>query len=170
MTDTVQAFRASIDAVFADNTLSGGDFNTALQSVLTANFSNADAAAWRDAIATELNRLELCTNPTYVSMRNNFILASTAQRAEDLFAALTTINALPETEPAINSARLIDLRVDRDEVVNALARCDVLIAAEPGGTVGKLIKDVLRQGKDQLRGYREQLRTEIQNITGDPDS
>ena len=170
MTDTVQAFRAGIDAVFADNALSAGDFNSALQSVLTAQFSNADAAAWRDAIPVELNRLELCNNPTYVSMRNQFILASTAQRAEDLFAALTTINALPETEPALLSARLIDLREDRDEVNNALARCDVLIAAEPAGTVGKLVKDVLRQGKDSLRGYREQLRTEIQNITGDPDS
>ena len=170
MTDTVQAFRAGIDAVFLDNSLSASDFNIALQSVLTANFGNADAAAWRDAIAVELNRLELCSNPTYVSMRNQFILASTAQRAEDLFAALTTINALPETEPALLSARLIDLREDRDEVNNALARCDVLIAAEPAGTVGKLVKDVLRQGKDSLRGYREQLRTEIQNITGDPDS
>jgi len=170
MTDTVQAFRAGIDAVFLDNALSAGDFNSALQSVLTAQFSNADAAAWRDAIAVELNRLELCNTPTYVSMRNQFILASTAQRAEDLFAALTTINALPETEPALLSARLIDLREDRDEVNNALARCDVLIAAEPAGTVGKLVKDVLRQGKDSLRGYREQLRTEIQNITGDPDS
>jgi hypothetical protein len=170
MTDTVQAFRAGIDAVFLDNALSGGDFNDVLLTVLTAQFSNAEASAWRDAIAVELNRLELCSNPTYVSMRNQFILASTAQRAEDLFAALTTINALPETVPAHNSARLIDLRVDRDEVVNALARCDVLIAAEPAGTVGRLVKDVLRQGKSQLQQYREQLRTEIQNITGDPDS
>lgn len=170
MTDTVRAFRAGIDAVFLDNALSGGDFNDVLLTVLTAQFSNAEASAWRDAIAVELNRLELCSNPTYVSMRNQFILASTAQRAEDLFAALTTINALPETVPAHNSARLIDLRVDRDEVVNALARCDVLIAAEPAGTVGRLVKDVLRQGKSQLQQYREQLRTEIQNITGDPDS
>jgi hypothetical protein len=170
MTDTVQAFRAGIDAVFLDNALSGGDFSDVLRTVLTANFSNAEASAWSDAIAVELNRLELCNNPTYVSMRNQFILASTAQRAEDLFAALTTINALPETIPAINSARLIDLRVDRDEVVNALARCDVLIAAEPAGTVGRLVKDVLRQGKSQLQQYREQLRIEIQNITGDPDS
>ena len=170
MTTTADVFRAGIDAVFADNTLDGGGFNDALRTVLIANFTNAEAGAWRDAIAAELNRLELCNNPTYSSMRNQFILASTAQRAEDLFAALTTISGLTEAAPAISAARLIGLRGDRDEVVDALARVDVLIAAEPAGTVGRLVKDVLREGKNQLRQYREQLRTEIQNITGDPDS
>jgi len=170
MTTTVTGFRAGIDAVIADNTLNQNGFEAAVRTVLTARFSNAEAAAWVTAIYTEYNRLGLINNPTYGNMRGSIISAG-ASLAQDLFEALSVaINALPETGPAADSARLIDLREDRDNVNLALDRLDALIAAEPNGTVGRLVKDVLREGKNSLRQYKEQLRTQIQGITGDPDA
>ena len=86
------------------------------------------------------------------------------------FDSLATIGQLPETQPAAEALRLLALRDDRDNIDAAIDRCNVLIAAEPGGTVGRLVKEVLRGGKDQLRGYKEDVRAQIKQITGDPDS
>jgi len=171
MTDTNEAFRAGIDAVLADNTLNGGGFNDAIRTVLTANFSNAEAGAWRDAIAGVYESVGLINNATYNNLRGSIINADTADEAEALFNALgAAIAQLPETAPAVLSAQLIDLRDERDNFDAALDRCDVLIAAEPNGTVGRFVKDILRNGKDLLRQEKQRVREQIQAITGDPDN
>lgn len=155
----------------ADNTLNQNGFEDAIRTVLTQFFTPAQADAWVVAIIAEAFRLELCNQATYASFRNQFILGSTAQRAEDLFAALSvTINALPDTVPASISARLVDLREDRDAVNAALTHIDTLIAAEPAGVQGRLVKTILREGKDTLRGHREAVRADIGAILGDPDA
>lgn len=171
MTNTVEVFRAGIDAVFANNALTGMEFNDAMRTVITNNFSNQEAADWRDAIATEYNRLGLINNPTYSSLRNQGILnAPTEQDAEELFSALSgVINAIPETSPVASAARLQDLRAERDTIDGALDRFDVLIAAEPNGVQGRLIREDMRLAKGELRQLKERVRTEIQNIIGDPD-
>ncbi len=168
MTTINDAWQAGIDAVVADNTLNRAGFVDALQTVLDRRFSNGDGNAWCDAVAAEFNRLGLINQPTYNRLRANIIDDPVAHRA--LFDALGTIGQLPETLPALQSAQLIDLRDERDSVNGAITRCDELIAAEPGGTVGRLVKDVLREGKRNLRGFKEQLRDQIRNITGDPDA
>ncbi len=171
MTDITIAFRAGIDAVIVDNTLNRGGFTTAVRTVLTARFTQAEGNAWVDAIAAEYNRLGLINNPTYNNLRGSIINATDADEAEALFSALAvSIGALPETAPASESAQLIDLRDERDNINGAIDRCDVLIAAEPAGTVGRLVKEVLREGKRLLRQQKEQVRDAIRNITGDPDN
>ena len=169
MTTTSDAYQAGIDAVIADNTLNMNGFEAALRTVLTARFTSAEADAWVTAIVAEYFRLGLINASTYNRLRASIIDDAVAARA--LFDALAvSINGLPETVPALESAQLIDLREDRDNVDAALDRCDVLIAAEPGGTVGRLVKEVLRDGKNSLRQHKQQLRDQIQNITGDPDA
>lgn len=171
MTDIVEAFRAGIDAVIADNTLNRAGFSDAIQTILTARFSNADSNAWVDAIAAEYNRLGLINNPTYGNLRGSIINATDANEAEALFIALgSTIGALPETAPAVASGRLIDLRDSRDNIDAGLDRLQALIDAEPSGTIGRFVKEVLRNGKDLLRAEKQRLRDEIRNITGDPDN
>jgi hypothetical protein len=169
MTTTSDAYQAGIDAVVADNTRNMNGFENAIQTVLTARVNHAEADAWVTAIVNEYFRLGLINAATYNRVRAS-IIAGPVQ-ARTLFDALAvSINGLPETIPAIQSAQLIDLREDRDEINNALDRIDVLIAAEPNGTVGRLVKDILREGKLNLRQHKEILRTQIQNITGDPDA
>lgn len=171
MTDTTEAFRAGIDAIIADNTLNGGGFNDAIRTVLTDNFSNAEAGAWRDAIAGVYAQVGLINNPTYNNLRGSIINAADGDEAEALFNALGgAIAVLPETQPAQSSARLIDLRDERDNFDAALDRADVLIAAEPSGTVGRFIKEILRNGKDLLRAEKRSVREQIEVITGDPDN
>lgn len=172
MTDTTQAFRAGIDAIIADNALTGAGFNDALQTVLTAAFTNADATAWRDAIAVEYARLGLINNGTYNNLRGLIINAADAAEAEALFLALSaSIGPLPETAPAAASANLIDLRETRDTADAGIARLQVLIDAEPSaGGVGRLTKDILRNGKELLRQEKNRVRDAIQNLTGDADS
>lgn len=170
MTDIATAFRAGIDAVIADPTLNGGGFNDAMRTVLVFRFTNAQATGWRTAIATEYNRLGLINNPTYNNLRGN-IISNGADASESLFTALiSAIGTLPETIPAIESCQLIDLRADRDAIVDALARFDVLIAAEPNGAQGRLVRRGMRQAKDQLRQFREEVRARIRQIIGDPDA
>ena len=168
MTTTSDAWQAGIDAVVADNTLNRAGFVDALQTVLVRRFSNQDGNDWVDAVAARFAGLNIINNPTFNNLRGHIIDDPVAHR--DLFDSLAaTINALPETQPAIESARLIELRDERDNIDGAITRCDDLIAAEPPGTVGRLVKDVLRGGKQELRGQKERLRDEIRNITGDPD-
>lgn len=168
MTTINEAWQAGIDAVVADNTLNRGGFTDALQTVITDGLSNAEGNAWVDAIAVEFNRLGLINNPTYNNLRGNIINDPVLHRS--LFDSIGTIGFLPETAPVQEAAQLTTLRDERDNVDAALARVDVLIAAEPNGTVGRQVKDILRAGKRELRQYKEQLRDQIRNITGDPDS
>lgn len=162
-----QAWQAGIDAVVADNGLNRGGFVDALQTVITDNFSNAEGNAFVDAIAVEFNRLGIINNPTYNNLRGNIIADPVVHLA--LINSIGTIGFLPETAPVLDAINLTNFRDDRDNVNAAIDRCDALIAAEPNGTVGRLVKDVLRQGKRELRSYKEQLRDQIRNIIGDPD-
>lgn len=168
MTTINEAWQAGIDAVIADNTLNRGGFTDALQTVITDGLSNAEGNAFVDAVAAEFERLGLINNPTYNNLRGNIISDPVAHKA--LFDSIGTIPALAEANPVLLAARLTEVRDERDNINGALTRCDDLIAAEPSGTVGRLIKDILRGGKRELRTYKEQLRDEIRNITGDPDS
>lgn len=168
MTTINEAWQAGIDAVVADNTLNRSGFVDAVQTVIDRGLSNAEGNAWVDAVAAELERTNVINNPTYNNMRGHIIDDPVKHRA--LFDSLSTIGQLPETAPVAQAAELIDLRAERDNIDAAIDRCNVLIAAEPNGVVGRLVKDVLRQGKDNLRGLKEQVRQRIQQITGDPDS
>ena len=163
------AWQAGIDAVVADNTLNRGGFVDAMQTVITDGLSNAEGNAYVDAVAVQFEALGLINNPTYNNLRGNIIADPVAHR--NLYDALgANLNNLPEAQPVLNAAALTALRDDRDNVDGAITRCDDLIAAEPAGTIGRLVKDVLRDGKRSLREYKQQLRDQIRNITGDPDS
>lgn len=163
------AWQAGIDAVVADNTLNRGGFVDAMQTIITDNLSNAEGNAYVDAVAVQWNALDLINNPTYNNLRGAIIADPVVHRAR-YDALAVVLNALPEAEPVLSAARLTSLRDERDNVNNALDRLDVLIAAEPSGTVGRLVKDVMREGKRLLREHKERLRDEIQNILGDPDA
>jgi hypothetical protein len=168
MTTINDAWQAGIDAVVADNTLNRAGFVDAMQTVITQGLSNAEGNAFVDAVAVVFNDLGQINNPTYNSLRGNIIADPVLHRS--LFDALTQISALPEAVPVVQAATLMDLRSDRDNANAGIDRIDVLIAAEPSGVVGRFIKDVLREGKRQIREYKQSVRDQIQNITGDPDS
>ena len=167
MTTYNEGWQAGIDAVVADPTINRGAFADAIRTVLTARFSNAEATAWIDAVAIEFERLNIINNPTYNNLRGNIIDDPVAHRS--LFDSLSTVGQLAETRVAATSADLIGLREERDNINAAIDRLDVLIAAEPNGVVGRLVKDTMRQGKDSLQLRREEVRNQIRTITGDPD-
>ena len=170
MTTVAEAWGAAVDAVIADNTLNRGGFVDAMQTVITQGLSNAEGNAFADAIAAEYERLGIINNASYNNLRSE-IINEGADTAKALFSALaTSLNAIPEVVVVIQAAGLMDLREDRDNINAGLDRLDALIAAEPSGGVGRLVKEILRQGKDQLRQYRQQVRDAIQSATGDPDS
>ena len=170
MTTVADAWAAGVDAVIADNNLNRGGFVDAMQTVITAGFSNADGNAFVNAVAVEYERLGIINNDSYNSLRGE-IIAEGADTAKALFEALaTTLNALPEVVPAINATNLMVLREDRDNINDAIDRLDALIAAEPNGVVGRLVKETFRAGKIHLREYRQKVRDAIQSATGDPDS
>lgn len=168
MATTTDAWQAGIDAVVADNTLTRAGFVDAIQTVLTSNFTNVEGNAWVDAVAAEFDVLGIINNPTYNNLRGHIIADAVVHRS--LFDALSTLGQLPEIRPAEDAAELITLREERDNVDAAIDRLDVLIANEPAGPTRKLVRDVLRQGKEQLRAHKQDLRNRIQQITGDPDS
>lgn len=163
------AWQAGIDAVVADNGLNRGGFVDAMQTVITDGLSNAEGNAYVDAVAVQFNAFNIINNPTYNNLRGHIIDDPAAHRAlwDGLAVAL---NALPEAEPVLEAASLTALRDERDNVDAAITRSDDLIAAEPAGTVGRLVKEILRDGKRLLRQHKQALRDQIQNITGDPDS
>lgn len=167
MTTSTDGYQAGIDAVIADNTLNRGGFIDAIQTELPGVGQNA-AGDWVDAIATELNRLGIINNPTYGNLRGNIIDDPIVHRA--LFDALATLGQLDELNVVQDVAELQNLREDRDNINDAIDRLDVLIAAEPAGPSRRLVREVLRQGKDILRNQKETIRQRIQQITGDPDS
>ena len=169
MSTISDAWQAGIDAVVADNTLNRGGFVDAIQTVITDGFSNSEGNAWVDAIATELERVGIINNPTYNNLRGTIIADPVAHRA--LFDALQlSIGQLPESEPAIEALELTNLRDERDNADAAQDRLQELIDAEPAGTIGRLVKGVLRDGKQLLAGHKRDLRDRIRNLTGDPDS
>ena len=167
MTTISDLYQAGIDAIVANNTINMNGFESAIKAVVPG-ISNAESDAWVTALLAEYLRLGL-GNGNYTNLRSGIISDPIAARA--LFDALAvSINGLPESVPLNNAAILFFLREDRDQVNAAITRCDDLIAAEPSGTVGRLVTDVLRDGKLQLRKYKQQIRDQIQNITGDSDS
>jgi len=169
MTTIRDAYEAGVDAVLADNTLNKGGFADAIRTVLVSNFTNAEATAWIDAMAAEYNRLGQTNTDTYGQWRNQIIDLGKATALELFDALQVNITGLAESVPAIESALLIDLRDERDSVDAAIDRFDVLIAAEPNGTVGRLVKDEMRGSKARLRERKQRLRAAIEAITGDPD-
>lgn len=170
MTTAAEAWQAGIDAVVADNTLNRGGFADAIRTVLVFRFSNAEATDWIDAVAVEFERLGIINNPTYNNLRGHIIADPVEHRT--LFDALaTTLDALPESIVASDSAKLVELREDRDSTNDALARLDVLIAAEPApAPVRRLVREILRNGKDHLRDRRERVKSLINALAGDPDA
>tara|TARA_R110002126_G_scaffold55928_6_gene149910 strand:+ start:11899 stop:12411 length:513 start_codon:yes stop_codon:yes gene_type:complete len=170
MSTTRDGFEAGVDAVIADNTLNRQGFVDAVQTVITSGLSNVEGNAWVDAMAIEYNRLDQINNPTYSNLRGDIISRGKAT-SMDLFDAFSNnITGLPESVPVIQAAQLTFLRDERDNIDSAIARFDVLIAAEGGGTVGRLVKDEMREAKQRLRVRKDAIRQAIGNITGDPDS
>ncbi len=166
-----EAFDAGVDAVIADNTLNRGGFVDAMQTVITDNFSNAEGNAFVDALAILYGDLGQLNPPgTYNKLRGDIISDGDVLAKSKFRALAVVVNALPEAVPVLEAASLTGLRDDRDQINAAITRCDDLIAAEPGGTVGRLVKDVLCDGKRSLREYKEQVRDQIRNILGDPDA
>ena len=141
-----------------------------MQTVITDNFSNAEGNDYVDAVAAEFNRLGLINNPTYNNLRSNIIADPVVHK--NLYDALAvSLNALTEFVAVIEAINLTNFRDDRDEINAALARIDILIDGESASppTVRRLVREVLRNGKDFLQQYREELRERIKGITGDPD-
>lgn len=169
MTTVADAWQAGIDAVVADNTLNRGGFVDAMQTVITQGFSNAEGNAFVDAVAVVYEQSNIINNPTYNNLRGH-IIDDPVKHRTSYDSLAVAINSLPEFVPVNEAAQLMDLREERDNVDAAITRCDDLIAAEPPGVVGRLVKEVLRGGKRELRGHKEQLRDQIRNLTGDPDS
>jgi hypothetical protein len=170
MTTVADAFEAGIDAVLADNTLNRAGFVDAMQTVITTGLSNAEGNAFVDAVAVQYESIGLINNPTYNNLRGEIINEGKDTALKAYNDQAVAINALPEFEPVNNAAQLMDLREDRDQADAAITRCDDLIAAEPPGPVGRLVKEVLRDGKRQIREYKQSVRDQIRNLTGDPDS
>jgi len=162
MITTSDAFQAGIDAVLADNTLGRGGFVDAIQTVIAQRFNNVQGSSWVDAIAVEMNRVGSINNPTYGSMRNKIIDAPVECAA--LFTALTSINALPETIPAQEAIKIIELRSDRDEVAASIGILNTFKVGQP-----PQVFEAVNVGINQLRGFREQIRDQLRNLIGDPD-
>jgi len=169
MTILADAWQAGIDAVVLDPTLNRGGFVDAIQTVINPGVTNAEGNDFVDGVAAEFNRLGIIPSPTYNNLRNNSIIPNPVLHRA-VFDALPGINTLLVTVPVLDALLLMNLRDERDSVNDALARYDVLIAAEPNGTVGRFVKDGMRDAKRALRLYKESVRSQIRAITGDPDS
>lgn len=165
MTTPTEAYEAGVDAVIANNSANKGAFADAIRTVVTQAYTDAEAKAWIDELALEYNRVGQINATTYASMRSK-IIADGKDLAMVRFEALAqSINQLPETKVMEVSLELIDLRSERDE---ADANIDILIALKSGQP--KQVKDAIQLGIEQLRGYKREIREQIQNLTGDPDS
>lgn len=169
MTTLNDAYEAGVDAVIADNTINQNGFEDAIRALVTT-LSGPDADAWVSELIVEYNRLDLINNPTWASFRSNIISDGKAL-AMDLFASLeTAINALATTPTVIDDIRLMDLRIERDNIDEAILEMTALIQAQPNTVVGNLVKDALRVGREYLRVRKQEVRDEIQRITGDANS
>ncbi len=165
MTTLADVYEAGVDAVIADNTISRGDFSTAMRTVATTGVTLVEANAFMDALATFFNAIGLINNPTYNNLRGEIINEGKVTALAQFDALASPISLLPETTPLNTGIALMDLRTERDEVQTSVDRMVVL-----KGTESRQVKDALNLGIDQLRGYKEDLRTQIQNLTGDGDS
>ena len=125
---------------------------------------------WIDAVVGVYNGLGFINANTFSSYRSEVNREGAAIALAQFDALQVNLGALPEAAAPLQEAQLLDLRDERDEINNAMDRLDALIAAEPAGTVGRLVKDILRDGKRLLRQHKQAVRDQIQNITGDPDS
>lgn len=165
-----EAFEAGVDAVIADPTINRGAFVDAMQTVITAGLSNAEGNAWVDAVATFYQGLGIIGNNNFNNLRNQ-IESSGKDASMALFVQLERgITGLDETEPVQTAGLLVDLREQRDNIDGARDRFQVLIDAEPAGAVGKIVKEFMRNARQELRTRKEQVREAIRAITGDPDS
>jgi hypothetical protein len=165
MTTTADAFEAGIDAVIATPTLNKGGFADAIRTVIDQSYTNSEATAWIDAIAVEYQRTGQINSATYSSFRSK-INSDGKDLALIRFNALEqSISQLDETRNAAEAIELIDLRAERDE---ADANIDILIALKAGQP--RQVREAIQLGIEQLRGYKQQVREQIQNLTGDPDS
>lgn len=165
MTTTADAIEAGIDAVIADNTLNKGGFADAIRTVIDQSYTNTEATDWIDALALEYNRTGQINGTNYSSFRSK-IISDGKDLALVRYQALEhSISLLAETRNASEAIELIDLRAERDEVD---ANIDILVALKAGQP--KQVKDAIQLGVDQLRGYKREVREQIQNLTGDPDS
>ena len=170
MTTVREGFEAGVDAVIADNTLNKGGFADAIRSVITSQLSNAEATAWIDDIAVEYEAMGTINNGTYNSFRGQIINDGKDKSMRLFDNVVNTLTGLPSGPPVVEAAALTTLRDERDNVDAAIDRMDVLIANEPSGTVGRLVKEQLREGKQRLKDRKTAIRAAIQAITGDPDS
>lgn len=162
MTTNADAFQAGIDAV--TGTLTKGEFADAIRTVVDSGYSDAEAKDWIDAIAVEYNRIGVINNSTYASLRSK--INDDKAVATELFAALAaSIALLPETDEVDRSLQLSDLRAERDEIDGNI---DILVALKPGQP--RQVKDAIQLGVEQLRGYKQAVRDQIQSLTGNPDS
>lgn len=170
MTTISDAYAAAVDAAIADTGITKNEFCEVMRTVLTDALSKQETLDFIDATAVEYERLGQINNPTFASWRNGLINDGKSLALAKFEAFQTNLAALPETAPLHGSAVLIDLRDDRDSSNGAIDRMDLLILAEPPGTVGKLVKEVLRDGKRSLQEHKQALKDQIQAITGDPDN
>ncbi len=169
MTTIADIHQAGVDAVIADNTLNQNGFEDAIQAAIPG-INNAEADDWVTALVAEWNRVGITNNPTWANYRAEIIGDGAPLSFEKFEALIATVMLLPSTGPIDDAVQLFDLRDTRDNIDAALDECDVLIAAQPAGSVGRLVKDAIRVGKDWLRFEKTRVRSEIQAITGDPDS
>ncbi len=169
MTTIADVHQGGVDAVIADNTINQNAFENAIEAVIPG-ISGAEADAWVSALIIEWERVGVINNATFNSYRSEIIANGAAVSREQFEAMSTAVFLLPSTTPIDEAAQLFDLRDTRDNIGDALDECDVLIAAQPAGSVGRLVKDAIRIGKNWLRSERVRVRSEIQAITGDPDS
>lgn len=170
MTTTIaEVYEAGVDAVIADNTLNRAGFVDALQTVITTGLSNAEGNAYVDAIAVQYEAIGLINNATYNNLRGEIIAEGKTVAMAAFEGLAVVLNAMPEAEPVIQALELQNLREDRDNADGAITRMDDLIAAEPAGPVGRLAKEIFRDGKVKLREHKQAVRDQIQNILGDPD-
>ena len=172
MSTIAEMWEAGVDAVIADNALNRGGFRDALKTVTGNGLSNAEAFAYIDAVAAEYERLGIINNPTYNNLRGEIINEGKVTAMAQFEALATSLNGLDAALPVLEELRLVELKEDRDEINNALDRLDVLIANEDTDSppvIRRLVKPVLREGKNLLRQQKQAIRDEIQNLTGDPD-
>jgi hypothetical protein len=163
MTTNADAYQAGIDAVVADNTLNKAGFAGAIRTVVTDQYTDADAKEWTDAIVALYDHLAIISVETWAKLRTHIIKDPVGAR--NLFDAMAMgIGELPETHKINRALRLLDLRAERDEVNISI---DSMTGFKPGAT--RQVKDALNLGIDQLRGHKESVRDQIRVITGDPD-
>lgn len=164
MTTINDAYQAGIDAVLADNTLNRGGFADAIRTVVVQALSDAEAKDWIDALAVEYNRVGQINNGTYGSLRLSIVADGNVLALARFDALGLVVNQMIETTHITVAIELIDLRIERDE---ADANIDILQGLRTGQP--RQVREAIKIGIEQLRGFKQQTRDRIQAITGDPE-